>query len=277
MHFPSPYFVAFEVAVAVTFVICLRDARQRGAARVLALCAGVVFGVLLELATIRQLHAYRYGTFTVMVLDVPLVIGVAWGTIVYSARAFSDAADLPAWARPVMDGLIALNLDLAMDAVAIRLGMWDWGIGLRAAWFGVPWANFWAWFWVVFSFSSGWRLGERLPGRAATYLAPVLALVVGLAGVLGTNALITFVVPGWLYRPIIALVLFGALAVVLVVRPRLAVREVPVVARAVPAVIHVYFLVAGIVSGALFAPAWLCMASVLMAAAAACLHRSPRR
>ena len=66
-----------------------------------------------SLATIRQLSAYRYGVFTVMVFDVPLAIGVAWGCILYSTRLFSDATSLPEWARPVLDGLLALNIDLA--------------------------------------------------------------------------------------------------------------------------------------------------------------------
>ena len=31
-----------------------------------------------------------------------------------------------------------------MDALAIRLGFWDWGGGLEVGYFGVPYANFWA-------------------------------------------------------------------------------------------------------------------------------------
>jgi hypothetical protein len=33
---------------------------------------GIIYGVLVELATIRQLHTYQYGQFLIMVLDVPL-------------------------------------------------------------------------------------------------------------------------------------------------------------------------------------------------------------
>ena len=63
-----------------------------------------------------------------------------------------------AGARPLLDGLLALNIDLALDAVAIRLGFWDWGQGFSFQYFGVPYANFWAWFWVVTSFSLGYRI-----------------------------------------------------------------------------------------------------------------------
>ncbi|MBI5715761.1 MAG: carotenoid biosynthesis protein, partial [Chloroflexi bacterium] len=145
---PNLYFILFEFIVYILFLICLRHAWRIGAHKVLQLAAGALFGVLLELATIRQLNAYQYGQFLIMVLDVPLCIGVAWGSIIYSAMLFSDATTLSYWERPVLDGLLALNIDLAMDAIAIRLGMWDWGRGLSFQYFGVPYANFWAWFWV---------------------------------------------------------------------------------------------------------------------------------
>lgn len=73
-----------------------------------------------------------------MILDVPLCIGVAWGCILYSAMQFSDGSGLPYWTCPVLDGLLALNIDLALDAVAIRLGFWDWDQGIEFQYFGVP-------------------------------------------------------------------------------------------------------------------------------------------
>ena len=158
---PNPIFFSFEIIVIIMFALCLRHAWRIGGAAIWQLLAGILFGVLLELATIRQLHAYRYGQFTLMVFDVPLAIGLAWGNMIYAVRTYTDASSLPEWARPILDALLLLNIDLAMDVVAIRLGMWDWGQGLQAQYFGVPFANFWAWFWVVFSFSAGLRLIRR--------------------------------------------------------------------------------------------------------------------
>ena len=144
------YFVSFEITIIASFLLCLRHAWRAGGPAVWQLIAGVLFGVLLELATIRQLHAYRYGQFILMIFDVPLAIGLAWGNMIYAVRTFTDATSLPEWARPILDALLVLNLDLAIDVIAIRLGMWDWGQGLQSQYFGVPYANFWAWFWVVF-------------------------------------------------------------------------------------------------------------------------------
>lgn len=270
---PNPYFWTFELIVAGLFGLCARHAWLRGPAALWQLVAGALFGVLLELATLRQLNAYRYGLFTVMVLDVPLAIGVAWGAIIYSVRLLSDVTGLPGWARPLLDGLLALNIDLAMDAVAIRLGMWEWGMGLERQYFGVPWANFWAWFWVVASFSAGLRLALRWRQRAAPWLAPLAAVLIGLAGVLGTNALITFVVPRPLYEATVALTLAAALAVVAGQRPRFEAARAGPPAFWVPFVSHLYFLAAGLIAGIFQAVPFLLLVSVLMLVIALGLHR----
>ncbi len=87
---PNTYFILFELIIYAQLALCLRHAWKHGAAKLLMLFAGILFGVSLELATIRQLHAYEYGRFIVMVLDVPLCIGVAWGCIIYSVMEFSN-------------------------------------------------------------------------------------------------------------------------------------------------------------------------------------------
>lgn len=260
---PDPYFLVFELVVLLTFVLCLRHAVRAGIAAVLQLGAGILFGVLLEIATIRQLDAYQYGQFTVMILDVPLAIGVAWGNMIYSVRWFTNATSLPEWARPVLDALLVLNIDLAIDAIAIRLGMWDWGHGLEWQYFGVPYANFWAWFWVVFSFSAGLRLLVNRPGWVGTYLAPFGALFIGLGGVLLTNAFIAFWLPRELYEITIAAVLVSALLLILLLRPRL-VRAPDSLMGQVSFLSHSYFLAAGLISAVVMQPPFLLIVSIVM-------------
>src|SRR5258708_20121311 len=99
----NPYAVAFELVLLALFGLCLRHALRFGPARVWQLVAGVVFGVLLETATIQQLHAYHYGRFLLMLGDVPLMVGVAWGVIIYTPPLFSDPPNLPALAPPALD------------------------------------------------------------------------------------------------------------------------------------------------------------------------------
>jgi hypothetical protein len=269
---PNPYFILFELIIYIQFALCLRHAWKHGIGNVLKLMAGGAFGVLLELATIRQLNAYQYGQFLVMVLDVPLCIGLAWGAIIYAVSEFTDASSLPYWARPVLDGLLALNIDLALDAVAIRLGFWDWGQGLHFEYFGVPFANFWAWFWVVFSFSLGYRLLAYRADWTSTWISPLLALVVGLVGVLSTNALITFVVPYEFYILSVVIVLVSALILIFALRPRFYLRPVASLAFWVPFLSHGYLLIAGLISGVILSPPVLLAVSILMFAVAFYLH-----
>ncbi|MFZ5878906.1 MAG: carotenoid biosynthesis protein [Chloroflexota bacterium] len=270
---PNAYFILFELVIYLQFALCLRHAWTRRPANVLRLLFGAAFGVLLELATIRQLHAYEYGRFLLMALDVPLCIGVAWGCIVYSAMEFSDATDLPFWARPALDGLLALNIDLALDAVAIRLGFWDWGRGLDFQYFGVPFANFWAWFWVVFSFSLGYRLLSRRADWVGTWLSAPLGLVVGLAGVLGSNSLIVYIIPFAYHGFTVTLAIATPLLFMIFLKPRFNVRPAPSLVFWVPFLSHAYLLLAGLVSGVIFQPPFLLLAGLVMTGAAFWLHR----
>ena len=274
---PNPYFVILELITYTLFAACLWHAWRRGPHVAWQLLAGAIFGVILEVATIQQLHIYHYGRFMIMAGDVPLAVGVAWGCIIYATRLFSDASSLPFAARPIFDGLLALNIDLSMDAIAIRLGMWDWGLGLKADYFGVPYANFWAWFWVVFSFSFGLRLLTARDHWAARWLGPFGAILIGLIGVLGTNALIVFAVPREGYLLSIVLLLSVASGTILFLRPRLAVRPVHLLAFWVPFAFHAYFLAAGLISGVALQPPFLLAVSLAMLLLALYWHRAALR
>jgi hypothetical protein len=270
---PNPFFVAFEMMLMVLFALCLRHAARLGPSAVWQLVAGVLFGLLLEWATLRQLHAYRYGRFLLMLGQVPLMVGVGWGVIIYSVRLFSDATSLPEWARPMLDGLLALTIDLAMDAVAIRLGMWDWGRGPQDQYFGVPYANFWAWFWVVFTFSVGLRGFARPTTWAGRWLAPMGAILLGLVNLIAMNTLMTMDLPEASYMLTITLMLGVALALVFWLRPRFSLCRSDPLVFWVPFAFHAYFLVVGLLSGVILRPPVLLLMSLTMALVALYLHR----
>jgi len=270
---PNIYFTLFEIIIYIQFTLCLNHVFSHGTtANFLKLGFGILFGVTLELATIRQLNAYEYGRFLLMVWDVPLCIGVAWGCIIYSVMKFTDASSLPYWFRPVLDGLLALNIDLALDTVAIRFRFWDWGQGLQSQYFGVPYANFWAWFWVIFFFSLGYRILARNTAWPGKWLSAPLAFVVGLAGVLGTNAFITFVVPTSIRGAVIVATLITALGIVIYKHPRFYQKPVHPIAFWIPFLTHAYILFAGIASGVIFKPVFLLIVGLVMLVIAFYLH-----
>jgi uncharacterized membrane protein len=269
---PRTYFILFELVIYFQFALCLRHAWKQGTAHRLRLFAGILYGVSLELATIRQLHAYQYGEFLIMILDVPLCIGIAWGCILYSVMEFSNASSVPYWARPILDGLLALNIDLTLDAVAVRLGFWDWGQGLKFQYFGVPYANFWAWFWVVFSFSLGYRLLAHREDWIVRWLSPLMALSFGLAGVLGTNIIIALEIPFEDHKLFVVVSLSLALILVTTMRPRFYLKPVPSLVFWIPFLTHAYILIAGLISGVILHPPFLLLIGLMMIAVAFYLH-----
>ena len=268
-----PYAIAFELTIYLLFMLCLRHAWRRGAAVVWQLIAGVLFGILLEYATIYQLHTYSYGRFSVMLGPVPLCVGMAWGCIVYAARLVSEGSGLPGWAKPLLAGLFALNIDLSMDAIAIRLGFWHWSNDIHSQFFGVPYGNFWAWFWVVVSFSAGMRAVLALKHLVGAWLAPVGAMIGGLVVVLLTNRVIVMIsdVSYALYVLAVALLLGTALLLVLWLhlrRPAAARRFTPspgLPATMVPLGFHSFFLLTGAISGIFLRAPLLLAVSLSMA------------
>lgn len=274
---PNIYFTLFELIIYLQFALCIFHAWKRGASNLMRVFAGILFGVTLELATIRQLNAYQYGQFLLMVLEVPLCIGVAWGCILYAVMEFSNGSSLPYFVRPVMDALLALNIDLSLDAVAIRFKFWDWGQGLNFQYFGVPYANFWAWFWVIFFFSLGYRLFARRKDWVGVWISPILALVTGLFGVLGTNALIVYGIPFRYHSLTILSLIAAALLIVIALRPKFYLTSVPALTFWVPFITHIYILVAGLVSGWILDPPFLLIVGIIMTGIAFYLHQPAMR
>lgn len=251
----QPEFLLFELTAYALFAACLWHASRQGVTRVLELAFGVPYGVFLEWMTIQQLQAYTYGQFLVMFDGAPLTIGIGWAVIVYSAMAFTRRFAMPNYLRPVMNGLLALNIDLAMDAVAIRIGFWRWdNVPLDAEWFGVPWANFWAWFIVVSAYSAmlhffrdqGWR---EHPVRRWLYVPLACLASVGILAAVNVFYAFTFSPVGLDILSMV--VLIGAnLILVIHARPRLAhTGGFDGIVFAVPLIFHLYFNLLGFTHG----------------------------
>lgn len=248
-----PYFLIFEFLIYGLFAACVCHAIRQGQHRSLELVFTGLYGVLLEWLTIKQLQAYHYGRFLIMLDGAPLSIGLGWAVIIYTGMTFTDRIQLPDAVRPILDALLALMVDLSLDVIAIRLGMWTWnGVGLNQQWFGVPWVNFWGWFIVVWSYSGfiralrGWR-AYRFRKWLYVPLAVFLSLMV-------------LVVSSELYHSLsnnnsdetigtLGLIL-GSLVIVFNCRPRIAYAGPPEpVVIAVPLAFHGFAILAGIVYG----------------------------
>jgi uncharacterized membrane protein len=270
---PDLYFIIFELILYLLFILCFAHARRHGTASMVRLLSASVFGLLLELGTLWGLNAYHYGRFIVMVLNVPLCIGLAWGSIIYSVMEFSDATNLPVWARSLLDGLLALNIDLSLDAVAIRLGFWDWGQGLDFQYLGVPYGNFLAWFGMAASFSLGCRLLAHHKRWYSTWLAGPLGLVFGLIVVLVTSAFMAIILPIEYHGLLTILILVLALLFIISQQPRF-IRPPAAFSFFVPFLILLYVVGAGFASGIFHKTRELSDISIAMLAILSFLHWS---
>ena len=151
----DPVYLLIEIGATVFFAIAGWLALRRGRLPFLELVSAAAFGLLLEQANQIIFETYEYSPDFALAIDrAPIVIGLTWALIIAGAMRITDALGVRRRYAPVVDSLLAISLDLAFDAVAIRMGLWTWrDIGPEQGWFGVPAGNFYSWLFVVVGFS----------------------------------------------------------------------------------------------------------------------------
>jgi hypothetical protein len=273
------YILAFECLTYLLFVGCLWHAARRGRFSVYELLWAGVYGFLLEWLTIKQLQAYQYGDFLIKIDGAPPSIALGWAVIIYSSMEFSNRIQLSEPTRPILDALLALNVDLTMDAIAIRVGLWVWhGVGLDQQWFGVPWANFGAWFIVVWSYSGCLRaLRPWQSHRVRRWLYAPLALLLSLLALTATSGVYSLVAATTGSDALPALLLIvGSLLIILDSRPRLDYVGLPdPIIVAVPLGFHVFVIFAGIATGIFAKQPVLALIALLMLILSIGIHLLP--
>ena len=163
--------------------------------KILEILSGVLFGVVLEFINVLVFESYHYHQdFLIQVgtapLNIPIVIGIGWGIILYATLEISDRFEMPAGFRILFATLLGLSIDLSMDVIAIRLdeGFWVWHSIVVdnqvsvAGVCGVAWGNYYGWFFVLFIINTlvrieRWKIADdnhwALIG--VTILNPVIA------------------------------------------------------------------------------------------------------
>jgi hypothetical protein len=198
----NPLYLLLEFSAAGFFVIAAWLALQRGRLPFLELVGAAAFGLLLEEGDQLIFETYEYAPEFVLAIDrAPLLIGLTWALIIAGAMRITDALGVRRRYAPVVDAVLAIMLDLAFDAVAIRLGLWTWrDVGLEDGWFGVPYGNFYSWLFVTFAFSIMTRwVREAAQGRPAVewlqLLVPIPAFVILIASIVPFAAALPYVDP----------------------------------------------------------------------------------
>ena len=269
---PGPYPLIFEILAYIQLVLCLAHAFKHGTSSLVRIAFAAVFGVFLEMVVLRQSQAFGYGSFLLIAGKVPLCVGFAWGSIIYAAMEFSDATSLPRWQRPLLDGLLALNVGLALDPVAIRMGLWDWGLDPVAQFFGVPNSYILAWFAAVITFSSIFRLPSHPKSGVGLWLSGPLAALTGLIVLIVISAFITFAIPYYYHTLLTILVLACAVIYLISLQPRLYQHSATSLVLLIPLITLFYVAIFGSISGALLDPPVLVLVVLAMLVVLLSLH-----
>lgn len=208
-----------------------------------------VYGLVLEWLTLRVLHAYHYGQFLIMIDNTPLCIGLGWGIIIDSSMRFANRFQLAEPIRPIAAALMGLSIDLAIDVMAIRVGLWQWtGVKFNQQWFGVPWANFGAWFMVIWSYSGFiWALRSWAGRPWREWLYAPVALVLSLIVLTSASALYPAMSASISSGLAPVALIIGSLGLVVCSKPHIehGHRQVPIVVL-VPLGFHVFAILVGI-------------------------------
>lgn len=117
---------------------------------------GVIFG------------EYRYGaTLGWKVIEIPLVIGVNWLTLIYSTGMVANHWHPSGWVKALLAAGVVVGLDVLIEPVAIRLDFWQWAGNT------VPFQNYAAWYMIAFGLL--W-LFYALPFRKQNRLAGLMLI-----------------------------------------------------------------------------------------------------
>lgn len=185
----NPVYLLLEVSASLFFIGAALAALRRGRLPFLELISAAAFGILLEEGDQLVFESYQYSSDWILTIDrAPVVIGLTWALIIAGAMRLTDALGVRRRYAPFVDAVLAISLDLAFDAIAIRMGLWTWrGIAPTEGWFGVPAGNFYAWLFVTLGFSlmTRWLRDAAARRSALDWLqlaVPIPAWLILLAG-----------------------------------------------------------------------------------------------
>lgn len=162
----SVVFHELVVAPAALFGAWVLGVRALGRRRAaLELVAAALYGFCLELLVMRVFASHTYGPEWLLApLGVPLAVAAVWAAVILAAMALSarlgPASPL---GRATTAATLGIALDLLMEPVAMRSGLWQWTP--PGSWLGVPAGNFVGWALIVGLYAFAADHGE---GRASS-------------------------------------------------------------------------------------------------------------
>jgi uncharacterized membrane protein len=206
---PLPVWAHEALVAPAAFGLAFAHSRRglgNGRAAVELLCL-VLYGYALEWVAMAVFRSHSYGdAWQVAPGGVPVAVAAVWAALIASAMALSARLGLRSIAaRAAAAALLGITLDLLMEPVAMRAGLWRWTP--PGPWLGVPVGNFVGWAVIVGSYTAGaelWTGSDHLFGqalrRALLGALSVAALIgVGLAWTRAGAEQLLIGAGGWLF------------------------------------------------------------------------------
>lgn len=151
----------FDIFAVTIALICLNHARKNG--KIILFFIALSYGLFIEemgasgVRLTALIPGYTYGKdFFVIIWYAPLSIALMWASVIYSTMETSDRLNIYPSTRPFFDALTALLIDIPMEPVATKFGLWRWENS--EGFLGIPFINFLGWMFVVFAFSLVFRI-----------------------------------------------------------------------------------------------------------------------
>lgn len=183
-----PTWVHELVVAPAAFGLAWHHARRAlGAARAtLELVALAAYGFALERVAMLVFTSHVYGpTWRLAPLGVPVAVAVVWAAVITSAMAVAARLGLQTpVARGLGAALVGVALDLLMEPVAVRAGLWRWTP--PGPWLGVPIGNFVGWGVIVAAYAAGaerWSAGDGVVAPLVRRLTLAAASIAALLAV----------------------------------------------------------------------------------------------
>ena len=117
--------------------------------------------------SLPETYAFNYQNYTLWIFAVPIVVYVAWFVVAYSAVHVASYFIRDNFYKiAALGGLIAMEMDMMIDPIAVRFAWWGWfAEANEAIWIlgappgdnGIPISNFLGWFMLIFLFAIYWK------------------------------------------------------------------------------------------------------------------------
>jgi hypothetical protein len=193
--------VVAPVALIVAMIHATRALGWRHAA--LELGALVVYGFALEKTAMVVFASHRYSpAWRFAPLGVPVAVAAVWAALIVSGLAAAARHGLVSpLSRAAGAAGLGISLDLLMEPVAVRAGLWEWTP--PGPWLGVPIGNFVGWAVIV----GAYVLGAEIWGESPSFQGQVLRRL-SLAG----GAIVLLIMVGLAWRASAAESAFGGVS-----------------------------------------------------------------